>query len=160
MIVIYIAAVVLANLSVAYFGPWISPINSLLLIGLDLTLRDVLHDRWSGRRLWLRMFGLIASAGAISYLLNPATGVIAIASVAAFALSGLADAAAYHLLRGRSYLQRSNGSNVAGAVVDSFVFPTIAFGAFLPAIVLGQIAAKVAGGLAWSLLLRRYVAAR
>jgi hypothetical protein len=37
--------------------------------------------------------------------------------------------------------------------VDSVLFPTIAFGAFLPAIVLGQFVAKVAGGAVWSWIL-------
>ena len=45
------------------------------------------------------------------------------------------------------------GSNVFGALVDSLVFPTIAFGGFLPWITLGQFAAKVAGGFLWSLVL-------
>ena len=39
--------------------------------------------------------------------------------------------------------------------VDSILFPTIAFGSFLPLIVLGQFAAKVGGGFVWSLLLNR-----
>lgn len=50
---------------------------------------------------------------------------------------------------------RVNGSNVPAALVDSIVFPTIAFGALLPWIVLGQFAAKVLGGFVWSLLLNQ-----
>jgi len=42
---IYASAMVLANLSVAAFGPSISPINAFILIGLDLALRDWLHVR-------------------------------------------------------------------------------------------------------------------
>ena len=44
-IAIYAIAMTLANLSVAAFGPAISPINAFLFIGLDLTLRDWLHVR-------------------------------------------------------------------------------------------------------------------
>jgi hypothetical protein len=154
-VIVYFAAMVAANLSVAAFGPWISPLNAFLLIGLDLSLRDHLHDRWQGAGLWPRMLGLILAAGAVSYLLNPAAGRIAVASVAAFVVAGLADALAYHLLRRRPYLQRSNGSNVVGAGVDSLMFPTIAFGGFLPHIVLLQFAAKVAGGFVWSLAINR-----
>lgn len=40
------------------------------------------------------------------------------------------------------------------ALVDSLVFPTVAFGAFLPVIVIGQFAAKVAGGALWSVIIR------
>lgn len=154
-VVLYCAAMVGANLSVAAFGPWISPLNAFLLIGLDLSLRDHLHDRWKGDALWPRMFGLIVVAGAISYVLNPAAGKIAVASVTAFVCAGIIDSIAYHLLRDRPYLQRSNGSNAVSAAVDSLVFPTLAFGGFLPHIVALQFGAKVAGGFLWSLLLRR-----
>jgi queuosine precursor transporter len=42
-ILIYAAAMTLANLSIATWGPWVSPINAFVLIGLDLALRDWLH---------------------------------------------------------------------------------------------------------------------
>lgn len=155
MIALYVIAIVAANLSVAVFGPWVSPINSFLLIGLDLSLRDRLHDRWLGKGLWWRMVGLIGSAGAISYLLNPAAGKIAVASVAAFCAAGVADAVAYHWLRYRPWLQRANGSNLAGAGVDSVMFPTLAFGVFMPEIVALQFAAKATGGALWAWALRR-----
>lgn len=156
---IYVAAIVGANLSIAAFGPWVSPINSFLLIGLDLTMRDRLHDAWGGKHLWPRMIGLIVVAGAVSYLVNPAVGRIAIASAVAFIVAGLVDAATYHWLRGRAktsdYMIRVNGSNAAGALVDSILFPTLAFGAFMPAIIAMQFASKVGGGYVWAIILRR-----
>lgn len=154
-VTIYIGTLVGANLAVAWLGPAAMPLIAFLLIGLDLTLRDRLHDRWSGRDLWPRMFGLIVAAGAVSYLLNPASGPIAVASVVAFSLASLADAAAYHFLEGRSWSIRANGSNVIGATVDSLVFPVMAFGSALPSIVLAQLAAKVVGGMFWALLIVR-----
>jgi hypothetical protein len=48
---LYIAAITAANLLVAEFGPVISPLNAFFLIGLDLSLRDRLHDLWAGRQL-------------------------------------------------------------------------------------------------------------
>lgn len=155
MIALYCLAIVAANLSVAAFGPWVSPINSFLLIGLDLSLRDRLHDRWQGRGLWWRMLLLISGAGAISYALNPAAGMIAVASVASFILAGLADAVVYHGLRNKAWMVRANGSNVAGAGVDSVAFPTIAFGSVMPEIIALQFAAKLGGGFVWSLILNR-----
>lgn len=156
---IYVAAIVGANLSIAAFGPWVSPINSFILIGLDLTLRDRLHDAWGGKHLWPRMIGLIVIAGAVSYIVNPAAGRIAIASAIAFIVAGLVDAATYHWLRSRAktsdYMVRVNGSNAAGALTDSILFPSLAFGAFMPAIIALQFAAKVGGGYVWSLMLRR-----
>lgn len=159
---IYIGALVGANLSIAAFGPWVSPINAFILIGLDLTLRDRLHDAMHGRRhFWLQMGAIIIGSALLSYALNPAAGRIALASFIAFAASGIADAAVYAMLRktirGQDYMFRVNGSNVAGAAVDSLLFPTIAFGAFMPAIIGLQFAAKVAGGYVWALILRRLV---
>lgn len=157
-IVIYTLAMVGANLSVAAFGPWVSPINAFVLIGLDLTLRDRLHDALAGRAMfWLRMGAIIIGAAAISYALNPAAGRIALASFVAFAVAGAFDAVAYFWLRRSAYMTRVNGSNVVGAAVDSMLFPTIAFGAFMPAIIGLQFVAKVSGGYLWSLALRRLV---
>ena len=43
---LYLAAIVLANLSVAHFGPASTPYNAFLFIGLNLATRDRLHDLW------------------------------------------------------------------------------------------------------------------
>lgn len=153
---IYIAAIVAANLSVAAFGPAITPINAFFLIGLDLSLRDVLHQRWQNQGLALKMGALLAVAGAVSYALNPASGRIALASVLAFTVSNAVDALAFHLLRRQPYLTRANGSNAFGALTDSLLFPTLAFGALLPGVVAAQFAAKFFGGAVWSLLFRRF----
>ena len=154
MVAIYICSLVLANLSVSYFGPWVSPINAFLLIGLDLSLRDKLHEKWSSY-LWPKMFALILMSGGISYLLNPASGRIAIASVLAFIASGLIDAFIYQKLKNKSWMIKANGSNASGALIDSIVFPSIAFGGFMPAIVLMQFVAKVTGGAIWAWVLRK-----
>jgi uncharacterized PurR-regulated membrane protein YhhQ (DUF165 family) len=148
---IYAAAMTLANLSVAQFGPWVSPINAFVLIGLDLALRDWLHVRLKA---W-QMGTLIASTGLLTYALNPAAGMIAVASACAFSAAALVDWATFARLRG-SWLFRANGSNVAGAAVDSLIFPTLAFGALMPHIVALQFAAKVAGGAVWAFLLTRF----
>lgn len=148
-ICIYAAAMTIANLSVATWGPWISPINSFVLIGLDLSLRDWLHVKL---KVW-QMGVLITATGLLTYALNPAAGMIAIASSCAFSAAALVDWAAFSVLRG-SWMRRANLSNVAGAAVDSLVFPTMAFGVLMPQIVLAQFAAKVAGGAIWSYALR------
>jgi uncharacterized PurR-regulated membrane protein YhhQ (DUF165 family) len=149
-IVIYAAAMTLANLSIAHFGPWVSPINAFVLIGLDLALRDWLHVRLKA---W-QMLALIVAAGGLTYLLNPAAGKIAVASSAAFTAAALVDWMTFARLRG-SWLMRANGSNVAGAAVDSLIFPTLAFGALMPHIVALQFVAKAAGGALWAWALAR-----
>lgn len=149
-IAIYGSAMILANLSVAAFGPAISPINAFVLIGLDLALRDWLHVRLKA---W-QMLALILATGFLTYLLNPAAGKIAIASACAFTAAAVVDWATFFKLKG-SWLFRANGSNVAGAAVDSLIFPTLAFGALMPHIVAMQFVAKVAGGSIWAYILNK-----
>ena len=154
-VIAYIGSIVLANLLVAAIGPWFSVVNSFMLIGLDLSLRDKLHESWDGNKLTQKMLALIASAGLISYALNPASGQIAIASVVAFTLSMVVDSAVFQRLKDRAWWFKSNTSNIAGAAIDSILFPTIAFGALMPSIVAMQFASKIAGGFAWSMVLRK-----
>jgi queuosine precursor transporter len=149
-VLIYATAMTLANLSVAAFGPAISPVNAFVLIGLDLALRDWLHVRLRARQ----MGALIVCTGLLTYSLNPAAGMIAVASACAFSAAALVDWATFTRLRG-SWLFRANGSNVAGAAVDSLIFPTLAFGALMPHIVALQFVAKVAGGVVWSFALSK-----
>jgi len=129
-------------------------VNAFLFIGLDLTARDGLHEAWHKRGLVWKMALLIAVGSVLSWSLNHNTGRIALASFVAFACAGIVDAIAYHVLYRHPRLLKINGSNVLGAAVDSLIFPTLAFGALMPFIILGQFAAKVAGGFVWSLLLR------
>lgn len=146
----YVAAMLLANLLVSEFGPTISPMLAFFLIGFDLSMRDWLQVRLKA---W-QMGVLIGVAGTLTYVLNPAAGLIAIASSVAFTAAALIDWATFTRLKG-SWLFRSNGSNVAGAAVDSLIFPTIAFGMLMPSIIAMQFVAKVAGGSIWAFLLSR-----
>ena len=154
---IYIAAVVAANLLVAWLGVWFSLVNAFVLIGLDLSLRDKLHDLWEGDNLPIKMGGLIATASIVSYAINPATGMIAFASLAAFSLSMVADTLVYRYLKDKEWMIRVNGSNIAGSAVDSVVFPTIAFGGLMLEIVALQFIAKVGGGYIWSRIFKRFL---
>jgi queuosine precursor transporter len=147
---LYVAVMLLANLLVSRFGPAISPVLAFFLIGFDLTMRDWLQVRL---RAW-QMGALIAASGGLTYLLNPAAGQIAVASACAFTVAALADWLTFTKLRG-TWLFRANGSNVVGAAVDSLVFPTLAWGALMPGIVLAQFAAKVIGGALWAWVLSR-----
>lgn len=151
----YLAAIVTANLLAAAYGPRVTILNAFVFIGLDLILRDHLHDSWRGRGLAPRMSALILAGSALAWAINPAAGRIGIASAIAFGAAMTADASVYHLLRDRPWMQRANVSNIAGATTDSLLFPTIAFGGFLPWITLGHIAAKLAGGFLWSAVIGR-----
>ena len=151
-IVVYAIAMTLANLSIATFGVWVSPINAFLFIGLDLALRDWLQMQIKA---W-QMAVLIAVSGGLTYALNQDAGMIAVASAASFTLAALADWAVFLKVTG-SWFKRANVSNFAGAAVDSVVFPTIAFGVLMPEIIVLQFAAKIVGGYFWSVLLKKKI---
>ena len=151
-VIVYVVAMTLANLSVATFGPSVTAINAFVLIGLDLSLRDWLHVRLKVWQMWI----LILFTGLLTFALNPAAGQIAIASAVAFTFAAIVDWGTFVKLRG-TWLIRANGSNIAGAAVDSVIFPTIAFGALMPEIVIVQFIAKVAGGAVWVWLLSRFL---
>lgn len=155
LIILYLGAIVAANLLVVRFGPSISILNAFLFIGLDLTTRDALHERWTDN-LWIKMFALIATGSLLSWLLNRNAGPIALASFVAFAGAGIADTIVYQLLGDKSRFIKMNGSNVVSAGVDSLIFPAMAFGfPLLWTIVLGQFIAKVFGGGIWAYVLTR-----
>lgn len=152
-VVIYLVAIVLANITTTIFGANWSIVNAFLFIGLDITCRDKLHEQWKNNNLFWNMLILILSGSLLSYLLNSNAGIIAIASFTAFLLANFADVFIYQKLINKSKLIKINGSNVGSAIVDSLVFPTIAFGGILWIITLGQFLAKVLGGYVWSLVI-------
>ena len=157
LIGMYLGAIVVANLVVAKWGLDVvadlgGPVGqiqvvfftALLLIGLDLTARDFLHELWK-EKLWENMLKLIVAGSLLSLVVNfflkfvgwdaaPWDNVkaIALASTIAFFCAGIADTYIYQLLGDKERLLRINGSNVVSGFVDSLVFPTLAWGIFLP----------------------------
>jgi len=152
---LYLAAIVAANLSVSWFGPAAVVVNAFFFIGLDFTSRDLLHDAWRGRWQWPRLFALVLAGGLLSLALG-GNRAVALASCLAFIGAGLSDALSYQLLGQRTRLVRINGSNVVAAVVDSLVFASVLSLSGWPLLwgaVVGQVLAKITGGVLWSLLL-------
>jgi len=152
--VVFLGCVPLANWLILHIGtvcvaggPCLVPVapgimapSGVLTVGVALVLRDVVQ-----RCLGLR-FGLIAIAvgTALSAFVAPAS--LVVASGTAFALSELVDFALYTPLQRRRLLLAVVASSLAGLVVDSIVFLSLAFGSleFLP----GQIVGKV-----WAVLI-------
>lgn len=163
LIGMYLGAVVLANVLFAQFGMAVEPWVSMLLIGLDLTSRDHLHQAWGGRGLPWKMGALILGGSALSALLGQFTGdattgavaggvtLVAVASAAGFASAATVDAVTYGLLRQRWL--RVNGSNLVGGLVDSAVFPWVAFSAIDWPLAVYFAAVKFIGGALWWLAL-------
>lgn len=152
---VYVAAISAANLLVAKFGPVVTPFNAFFLIGLDMAIRNSKHEKWENDKLPWRMGGLISASGIVSYAINPASGVIALASLVAFSASVAVDTIVYQALIKKPWAVKVNGSNGAAALADSMIFPMIAFGAFMPEVVTAQFAAKLAGGAMWSYLIMK-----
>ena len=115
-LIVFSVSLVTANLTVAIFGP--VPINAFVLIGLDLSLRDWLHIHLTKTQ----MVALILGTSVVSYLLNPASGMVAAASFAAFALSASVDWLVFDRLRNSTWGVRSNFSNVAGLLSIQWSF--------------------------------------
>jgi uncharacterized PurR-regulated membrane protein YhhQ (DUF165 family) len=144
-LIAYAVAMTVANMLVATFGPSVSPINAFVFIGFDLALRDWLQIKLKP----VQMGALIAGTGLLTYALNQNAGMIAVASAVSFTMAALIDWIVFTKTKG-TWLFRANSSNVAGSAVDSLVFPTIAFGGFMPEIVALQFVAKILGGTLWS----------
>lgn len=160
---LFLAALAVANLSLAFFGPKALLWNALVFVGLDLTARDSLHDALGRWRL-PALAALIAAGGALSWALTLALELsppfasperVAAASACSFAAAALLDALLYARLRERPWLERANGSNAPAAALDSALFPLAAFGSLSAESFLAAASAKVAGGLLWSFALRR-----
>lgn len=150
---LYVVAAAAANLSSSHFGPEASVVNAFLFIGFTLTTRDALYDFFASHR--VPKLAALIGAGSLASLLAGGDSRIAMASCLAFAAAETVDSVVYWLRRRSPWLERANTSNIAGAGVDSLVFPALAFpGPLLWAIVFGQFTAKIAGGFIWSLIIR------
>jgi hypothetical protein len=121
--VLYIAAIVLANWLITIFG--LVPIGPLLVpagsfaAGLTFGLRDLLQ-RDKGR--WWAIVAIVIGA-ALSAILSPQ---LAVASGVAFLLSELLDLAVYTRLLERGWVPAVVLSNLAGGMLDTWVFLVLA----------------------------------
>ena len=162
LILAFLVAIVAANLTTTHYAklghPEVSIYTALGLIAFDFVVRDLLHDWYAGRRRLLVLGGLILAGSALSYLANHDAAEIAKWSAVAFAAAMTVDSLVYQAARRYGWLERSNLSNVAGALVDSAVFCA---GVGFPFVVaFGQFTAKTAGGVLFSLLLARMATRR
>lgn len=135
---LFVGTVYAANWAVNHWG--IVPVGfgyrapaGVFFAGLALTLRDEVHDRLGV--LWVLVAILVGAA--CSWLVSDR---LALASGVAFLVSELCDLLVYAPLRARGLSVAVVASNFVGALVDSWLFLTIAFGstAFLAGQVLGK----------------------
>lgn len=149
---IYIAAVLVANYTATWFIPL--PVFGLvsvgtLVFGVTFTQRDRVHR--CGRKAVYTMI-LVAAIGMVleSLFLGVEWRIIT-ASFIAIVLSETADTEVYQRLLARPWLQRVTGSNLVSIPLDSLLFNLIAFaGVFAPAmlaaVIFGEVVSKFATG--------------
>ena len=131
----FVATVIAANWALNRYG--IVPIGfglhapaGVYFAGLAFGLRDALHE--AGGRRWV--LAAIATGALISLIIEDAVKIpggmvpIAVASGIAFTISELADLAIYTPLRERQWTAAVIASNTVGAIIDSLLFLTLAFG--------------------------------
>lgn len=136
-------------------GPCLLPVgfgltapSGVLLVGAGLVLRDMVHEAGGARAAVLA----IAIGGLLAWFVAPPA--LVAASVIAFILAELADLIVYAPLREKRLGLAVVASGAAGAVVDSAVFLTLAFGS------LDFMAGQVVGKLWMSLLAFAFIAYR
>jgi hypothetical protein len=162
LIALYLLSIIIANLTVAWLGPSVVIVNAFVLIALDLTARDRLHDIWHHNHLVRNMILLIASGSVLSAALDYNALPVAAASFFAFAFSEIADTLVYSRLSAHIWYIRTNGSNSVSALVDSVVFLSLlaTFGgipwSIVPGLIAAQWGAKLSGGIIWSWILKNH----
>lgn len=110
-------------------GPCLIPVapglmspSGVLVIGLALVLRDIVHEKLGWR--WA-LSGILVGGVLSGLVASPA---FIFASIAAFTFSEIADLVVYSKLRARGLWVAVLGSGAAGALIDSALFLSIAFG--------------------------------
>lgn len=114
--------------------PGISAPSGVLAIGAALVLRDLVQRRLGVN--WA-LAAIVAGAALSGFVAPPA---LVVASVAAFALSELADLAVFTPLQKRGLVLAVAASGAVGLVVDSVLFLSLAFGSldFLAGQIIGK----------------------
>jgi hypothetical protein len=142
LVVSYLAMAVCANGLVGYFGPVVLPLTALAMIPFELTVRDLLHERWNGS--FVRLSALVVSGSAVSWMVAPIS--VCVASASAFFLSGLSDWLVYIFMAGHPKNRKMIASNSVSSIVDSMAFQLIAFGVISLEVLVCQSGFKIAGG--------------
>lgn len=146
-IVLYLGAIVTANLLVTAFGARAVLFNAFVLVGFDIVARDRLHQQWKGSNLKLKMGLLILAGSLISYLLNVNSARVALASFIAFLSASLIDTVVYDIFYESEFAKKSALSNIASSFTDSFLFIWLV-GLPLTLVPL-QIIVKILGSTVW-----------
>lgn len=149
LVAVYLAAFVLANYLVLWFGGVGLLITASLLIPFDFVMRCVFHETWKGIGLILKFGAIVIAASILTYLINRETINIALASSGGFITAQIAAGIFYQLTIKKRFFIKVNGSDALGILVDSIVFQWIAFGEITFWITSSQFTLKLFGGFFW-----------
>lgn len=139
-VLLYLVTIVFANVTVSIWQ-WMAYVNSLVFIGLDLTLKDKFQINLP----WYIVLCIALLGGIITLWLNIGFMPIAVASTAALIVAFTVDYIAFLLFK-QSIWHRVMISNVLGAFADSLVFALLAPFPFTWGFVLTMWVLKVIGG--------------
>lgn len=155
LIAAYIATVPLANYLIGHVGtvcdpngPCLVPVfpgilapSGVVVIGFALLLRDLVQRRYGK----LTSLFCIGAGSLVSFIFAPPA--LAAASAGAFGFSELVDFAVYTPLARRYFVLAILLSCTAGAIADSILFLTLAFGSL--GHLLGQFIGKLYASIAY-----------
>lgn len=155
LFVAFLTAFIGANLLVKHYGAFGLIVASAILIPFDLVIRCVIHELYSGWKLFCILFGLTLCAALVTVWIYPEAINIAKGSIAGFVAAQITAGIFYQTVkrRSKSYLLKVNMSDLVAVIFDSIVFQLIAFGILIPFVTLGQIGIKFVGGLLWYFIL-------
>jgi len=153
VIFLYLSSIVCANLLVKYLGAYGLWFSSFFLIPFDFVTRCLLHEKWNGLKLILRLFAITSIACGLTYALNVDAKLIAFASISGFTSAQLVAGIFYQFSKKKSWFFKVNMSDLVAIIADSIVFQIVAFGHEDWTVTSGQVAIKFTGGLLWYYIL-------
>lgn len=119
-VLLYLVSIVAANITVSLWQ-WMAYVNSVLFIGLDLTLKD----KFQLQLRWWQVLSIVLLGGLITFIINASFMPIAIASTVALIGAFSVDYICFMLFK-QSIWHRVMISNVFGAFTDSLLFALLA----------------------------------
>lgn len=155
IVLAYLFAIVASNLLVARYGQIALVFTAWVLIPFDLVARDILHGRWEGPTLWPRIVLLIHAGALITLALNWEAWRVAVASVTAFAVGTVVNTALFARWDWMPRLWRMTSTNSVVALIDSTLFPILAFGLLSWEISFLQFVSKSVGAYAWAVIVNK-----
>jgi uncharacterized PurR-regulated membrane protein YhhQ (DUF165 family) len=156
LILLYFISIISANLLIQFFGVYALLASSFILIPFDFVIRCILHEKWKGKQLIIRLFLLTFLACITTYVINQKSEDIALASILGFTSAQVIAGIFYQINKSRSWFMKVNISDLLAIIFDSIVFQLTAFSHINPLVIFFQINIKFAGGLLWFFILFKF----